>query len=118
MEPYQHGDRRKERGDVWNQIAVNLSALDHPKFKVKKRSMRDRRTLLITKHKAKMRQEENATGITCEETELDQALEEILDKENLADEKSFEAKKRKKSSSRGTQAKRYGTFRADREKTF
>ena len=42
--------------------------------------MKDRLTLLITKHKAKIRQEENATGITCEETELDQALEEIIDK--------------------------------------
>ena len=33
--------------------------------------MRDRLTLLITKHKAKIQQEENATGITCKETELD-----------------------------------------------
>ena len=74
MEPYQHPHRSKERGDVWNQIAVNLTGLDHPKFKVNKRSMRDRLTLLITKHKAKIRQEENATGITCKETELDLAL--------------------------------------------
>ena len=42
--------------------------------------------LLITKHKAKIRQEENASGIVCEETELDKALEEIMDKEKLADE--------------------------------
>ena len=58
-EPYQHPYRSKERGDVWNQIAVNLNGLDHPKFKVSKRSITDRLTLLITKHKAKMRQEEN-----------------------------------------------------------
>ena len=43
--------------------------------------------MLITKHKAKMRQEEKASGITCEETKLDQALEEIIDKK-LVDEKS------------------------------
>ena len=36
MEPYQHPYRSNERGDVWNQIAVNLSGLDHPKFKVNK----------------------------------------------------------------------------------
>ena len=47
--------------------------------------------MLITKHKAKMRQEENASGITCEETKLDQALEEIIDKK-LVHEKSSEAK--------------------------
>ena len=80
MEPYQHPHRSKERGDVWNQVTVNLSDLDHPKFKVNKRSPKDRLTLLITKHKAKISQEENATGITCEETELDQVLEEIIDK--------------------------------------
>lgn len=34
-----------------------------------------------------MRQEENAAGITYEETKLDQALEEITDKEKLAGEK-------------------------------
>ena len=69
---YQHPYKSKERRDVWNQIAVNLSGLDHPKIKVNKRSMRNRPpTLLITKHKAKIGQEENATGITCElETEL------------------------------------------------
>ena len=94
MEPYQHPYRSKERGDVWNQIALNLNGLDHPKFKVNKRSVRDTLTLLITKHKAKMRQEENASGIDCEETELDQAIEEIIDKEKLADEKSSEAKKK------------------------
>lgn len=96
MEPYQHPYRSKERGDVWNQIAINLNGLDHPKFKVNKRSVRDRLTLLITKHKAKIRQEENASGIACEETEVDQALEEIIDKEKLADEKSSEAKKKEK----------------------
>ena len=96
MEPYQHPYRSKKRGDVWNQIALNLNGLDHPKFRVNKRSVRDRLTLLITKHKAKMSQEENASGIDCEETELDQAIEEIIDKEKLADEKSLEAKKKEK----------------------
>ena len=68
MEPYEHRYRGKEGGDVWNQIAVNLSGLDQ---NVNKRSMRDLLTLLITKHKAKIRREENASGITCKETELD-----------------------------------------------
>ena len=96
MEPYQHPYRSKERGDVWNQIALNLNGLDDPKFTVNKRSVRDRLTLLITKHKAKMRQEENASGIACEETELDRALEEIIDKEKSSNEKSSEAKNKEK----------------------
>lgn len=46
--------------------------------------------------KAKVCKEENASGILCEESELDQALEEIIDKEKLADEKSSEAKNKEK----------------------
>ena len=52
--------------------------------------------MLITKYKAKIREEENASGISCEETELDQALEEIIDKEKLANEKCSEAKNKEK----------------------
>ena len=52
--------------------------------------------MLIIKYKAKIREEENASGISCEESELDQALEEIIDKEKLADEKSSKAKNKKK----------------------
>ena len=96
MEPYQYPYRSKERGEVWNNIAINLNGLDHPRFKVNKRSVRDRLSLLITKYKAKIRKEENASGISCEESELDQALEEIIDKEKLADEKSSEAKNKEK----------------------
>ena len=113
MEPYQHPHRSKERGDVWHQVTVNLSDLDHPKFKVNKRSIRGRLTMtfLITMHKAKIRQEKNATGITWEETELNQTLEEIIDRRSLR-------KKGRRSSSRGTQATCYRTCRADREKTY
>ena len=61
---------------------------DHPKFKVNKRSMRDRLTLLITEHKAKIRQEENVAGITCKEIELNPALEEIIDRRSWPTEKA------------------------------
>ena len=111
MEPYQHPHTSKERGDVWNQITVNLSDLDHPKFKVNKRSMRDTLTWLITKHKAKIRQEENATGITCKDAELDLALEEIIDRRSWPT-KSLRSKKKKK------WKKEQLERNTDREKTF
>ena len=47
-----HIEARKEGMFVY--LAINLNGLDHPKFHVNKRSIRDRLTLLITKHKAKM----------------------------------------------------------------
>ena len=57
---------------------------NHPTFKVSKRSVRDRLTLLQQKYKAKMRMEEVASGIDCQETKLDKALEEIIEKEKAA----------------------------------
>ena len=57
--------------------------------------MRDRPTLLITKHETKIHREVNATGITCEETELVQALEEIIDKKSSLTKKSSEVLKKK-----------------------
>ena len=82
--------------------------LDHPKFKVNKRSMRDKLTLLITKHKAKIHQEE-----TSPRSRRDNWQEKLADEKTL---RGKEKRKGKKSSSRGPggpQAKRYGTFRAD-----
>ena len=56
------------------------------KFKVSKRSVRDRLTLLQQKYKAKMTMEEAASGLDCEETKLDKALEEIIEKERAAND--------------------------------
>ena len=79
------------QGNVWNQIAV--VALIIRNSKSIKKSMRDRLTL---RHKAKIHQEENATGITCEQTELVQALKEIIWQEKLADEKKLRGKGKRK----------------------
>lgn len=67
------------------QIALNLNSLASPIFKVSKRSVRDRLTLLQTNCKEKIREEERASGINCDETQLDAAVEEILDKEKAVD---------------------------------
>ena len=85
QEPFKHPKNSKERGEVWSNIAVNLNSLENPSFKVSKRSVRDRLTLLQTKYKGKTREEEKASGIDCEETPLDAAIEEILEKEKAAD---------------------------------
>ena len=80
MDPFQHPYRSKERGDVWGQLAIHLNCISHPKFKVTKHSVWDRLTLLQMRLKEKIKQGEKATGIDCEETELDRALEEITEK--------------------------------------
>lgn len=84
LEPFRYPKRSKERGEIWGRIA-HLNSVNSSKFKVSKRSVRDRFTLLQTKYKEKIREEERASGIDCEETQLDAALEEITEKERAAD---------------------------------
>ena len=72
-------------GDVWGQVAINLNSSNHPKFKVSKHSVRDRLTLLQSRYKEKMKREKIASGIDCEEIELDRALEEIIEKEKASE---------------------------------
>lgn len=85
LDPFQYPYLSKERGDVWGQVAINLNSSNHPKFKVSKRSFRDRLTLLQSRYKEKMKREQMASGIDCEETELDRALEEIIEKEKASE---------------------------------
>ena len=70
---------------MWGQIALNLNSRASPTSKVSKRSVRDRLTLLQTKYREKIKEEERDPGIDCEETQLDAAVEEILDKEKAVD---------------------------------
>ena len=67
LDPFQYPYRSKERGDVWGQEAINLNSSNHPKFKVikvRKRSVRDKLTLLQPRYKERMKREEMASGMT------------------------------------------------------
>lgn len=70
-----------ERGKVWDEIAENLNKLESPKFHVSKRSLRDRLNLLINRYKAKIREENLASGISPDDDEISTLLEEICDKD-------------------------------------
>ncbi|XP_028412849.1 caldesmon-like [Dendronephthya gigantea] len=85
-EPFYLKPRSQERGKTWDKIAQNLNMLHHPKFRVTSRSVRDRCSLLTAKRAQKLNDEEKASGIDVEETELDNLLEEILEKETLGKE--------------------------------
>ena len=83
-----------ERGKLWDQIAARLKSLTDPKFYVNKRSLRDRFNLLMSKFKAKNREEERASGISPEVQEIDTLLEELCEKEEEAKNKPSNADKR------------------------
>ena len=83
---WNHSKQSRERGEIWGEIAQNLNGLSVPKFTVRTRSVRDRLTLLLRKYKEKVRNEEQRSGMKCdEETELEMVLCEIIEKEQAAD---------------------------------
>ena len=74
IEPYQYKLRSPERWKAWETIASHLNATSHPKFLTKKFQIR-------------LNREERASGISDDNSELDNLLEEILEKEKAAKEK-------------------------------
>ena len=87
IEPYQFKLRSTERGKAWETISSHLNATSHPKFRVTPRSVRDRYNLLTKKFQVRLNREERASGISDDNSELDNLLEEILEKEKAAKEK-------------------------------
>ena len=84
-EPYKCKNRSRESGQAWDLIAANLNSVHAPRFRVSQKSVRDRATIFLKNFKLKIREEEKASGIEVEElSELDLALEEIIEKEKAA----------------------------------
>ena len=79
---YETRNGSPERGKVWDERAENLNKLENPVFSISKRSLRDRLSLLIKRYKAKVIEEDQASGISPDEEEIDSLLEEICDKES------------------------------------
>jgi len=86
--PFQAKKKTTQRAQLWQTVCDHLKSLDSPKYKtfLTRRSVQDRSTLLCDKYKKKMSQEKRDSGISPEITELDQLLEEIIEKEKLGEE--------------------------------
>lgn len=81
-----------QRGAQWNEIVDNLMGIENPKFKVDQRAVKDRYTLLSQKLRRKLREEELASGIDTDMTELEDALEDIIDiEDNSVKQVEYEA---------------------------
>ena len=85
-----------ERGKIWSQIAERLNEASSCKFNVGQKSLRDHLKLLMQKYKQKMKMEERAIGIDTEMTETDVMLEEICEKEEVAEQTDETEKKKAK----------------------
>ncbi|CAH3194002.1 unnamed protein product [Porites evermanni] len=82
-EPDKCKNRSRESGQAWDLIAANLNSVHAPRFRVSQKSVRDRARIMLKNFKLKIREEE--VGIEVEElSELELALEEIIEKEKAA----------------------------------
>lgn len=83
-EPFKHKVGSKERGSAWSQVANNLNT--HPGFTVTQRAVRDRFTVLERKAKKRKHEIETGTGISPEDSKLDLALEDIIERWEAAEQ--------------------------------
>lgn len=85
VNPFQSKKGSFERGKYWKTIADNLNSLSEPKFNVDQRSVRDHLSLLEKKHKKKMEDEvTKGTGSSPEPSEVDIAMEQIIEMEQAS----------------------------------
>ena len=68
-----------ERGEKWKVIAEKLNSIKNPKFGTNSRAVRERFQVLFDKQKVKNREEERASGISPEVTEIDKMLDELIE---------------------------------------
>ena len=84
-EPYKFKKCSDKRCKIWTEIASTLNSNEEVKFHVTQRGVRERYEGLKAKYLEKIKGEEKASGISPEVTELDKLLEEIVEKESLAE---------------------------------
>ena len=84
VNPFSAKKNSNERGKLWEEISTNLNTTSGVRFFVTKRSVRDHLNILIKRYRKKMNAEERSTGVSPEPTELDQALADIIEMEEVA----------------------------------
>ena len=73
------------RGAKWEKVAENLNKLQDVYFKVDKRAVRDRYNNLARDLRKKIKNEEKASGIETEMTNLEKALEDLIEIEDATE---------------------------------
>ncbi|KAK3721670.1 hypothetical protein QZH41_013821 [Actinostola sp. cb2023] len=88
-----------QRGAKWSEIANQLMTMDQPKFKVDQRSVRERYNLLSQKFKKREREEQRGSGM--DPPVLTVAVEDLIEREEVADhEQQGETEEKKKKTRR------------------
>ena len=86
-EPFKFRKSSNERGKIWTKISDTLNGYEEVRFRVGQRGVRERMDRLQTKYRARMKEEEAASGIAVDDvSELDTLISEIIDREKDAEE--------------------------------
>ena len=75
-----------KRSAKWSVVVDNLSNVEAVYFRVDDRAVRDRYNLLSLSYRRKLKKEVRASGIEVEVTEVEKALEGLIEKEDAAEE--------------------------------
>jgi len=85
-QPYKFPFGSRERGHCWSEVANRLNECHQPRFTVDQRAVRERYAKIEKYFKNRMAKEERASGINGEESELDQAIQDIMGMAEAAQE--------------------------------
>ena len=99
FEPYSQRRGSPERGRLWEQITESLNGQREDKIlavKVSQRSLRDRFNVLKNNFTKWQREEERASGISPEISEVDECLEDIIERFKERDENQRKENEEKK----------------------
>ena len=86
VNPFTTKKKTVHRGAKWSEVAEALNSVSDPVFKVDQRAVRERYNLLAQKLRRKLREEEKASWIETDMSEVEQLLEDIIEKEDAAEQ--------------------------------
>ena len=84
-----------KRSAKWAEVVDNLENVKELHFKVDNRAVRDRYNLLSTNLRRKLKREQKESGIAVDMSEVEKALESLIEKEDAAEELRQEGKLKK-----------------------
>ena len=82
---YQYKDASRERGQSLDRVAESLNVVPTLWFKVDQRPLRDKLNKLLKDYISKRNKEERDTGISPEQRELDDLLQNIFERKQEAE---------------------------------
>ena len=105
IEPWNYMYGSNKKGNCWKRISESFNQLKDISFKVTQRSVQDRYLTLEKTYKKQKREEDKQSGINPEETEVDFALADIIQRFEEAQKIHQDASEKQKKKQSTTQQK-------------